>query len=270
VKAFPRDIEPMTLKERHVGIESELFVLNGVPQEGCSCGCESAISQVIPEEVDKELKKRGLLQNIGYDGGGREFRTNPISIKSILKQKRGLAYLTAYYAVLKANTKVVEAGGTHIHISVLDSDHENLEINAYAMAAAFYEQFQKVAGRKTHWAYRPGFGETIDDCRTYCNARKDRSGRRMYSMKGAILAPTYHKTLEFRGPVGSNDITDILAWVEFLNNVVTAVNREDINGITFKSLLEGKYISEYVKGLKGWRKLTRKDLNKTINTKKLV
>lgn len=255
MKAFPRDIDIKTLTERHVGIESELVVRHG---DG--------------DSLHPALSKNGILRSIGWDGGGREFRTNPISVKSLLKQVKGRKYVTEYYQHLKEHTVVTAQGGTHIHISILDKDNENMESNATAIATAFYDQFQKISGRRSTWARKLDFGNTIEECRRYCDERKsDPSGdQRVYIMKGSMLAPTAHKTLEFRGGVGSNNIEDILPWVEFLNNVVKAANRKNIDGLKFSDLLKGEHIAEYAKGLKDWRELSKKDLNQTVNVKALA
>jgi hypothetical protein len=207
----------------------------------------------------------GLLQSIGYDGGGREFRTNPISVRS-LNQIRGHKYLTEYYGVLKKNTEVLDSGGTHIHISILNTDHENLESNAYAMAIAFYNQFQKIAGRKTHWAWR-GDQRTLEQVKEWLDEHK--RGDRTYSLKGTMLGPTYHQTFEFRGPKGSNDCQEILAWVEFLSNITKICNRKSVEGVAFRELLKGDRISAYANSLKGWRKLGKKELEQTFRGAKL-
>lgn len=250
MKAFPKDVEVKTMTIRHIGVENELGVLGEITA------------------VSKGCNKRGLLQSIGYDGGGREFRTNPISVRS-LNQVRGCKYLTEYYGVLKANTEVLGSGGTHIHISILNSDHENMESNATAMAVAFFKQFQKISGRRTIWA-RQGHYNTIDEVRKNLKYRKQ--SERVYSMKGSMLNPTWHQTLEFRGGQGSNDSEEILAWVEFLNNITKVCNRKSIEGVQFKQLLKGKRIEAYVESLKGfrnWRKLTKRELDQKFNGSKL-
>jgi hypothetical protein len=250
MKAFPRDVTVQTMKVRHIGVENELGVR-----------CEM-------ETIQAELNKRGLLQSVGHDGGGREFRTNPISVKS-LNQVRGFKYVTEYYGMLAKNTTVLESGGTHIHISILNDDHENMEANATAMAITFYKQFQKIAGRQSMWARRLTDRiydtplNTTEQVRQYLAGRKLED--RVYSMKGSMLNPTRHQTLEFRGGKGSNDCTEILAWIEFLNNVVNACNRESVDGVQFKQLLKGKRISAYIKSLEGWRKLTKKELEQKFN-----
>lgn len=250
------------MTERHIGIESELRIKNDMTGE-----------QNVPRNVEYSLNEQGLLQSIGYDGGGREFRTNPISVKSILKQVRGRKYLTRYYDILSESTEVSERGGTHIHISILDKDHVNMESNATALAMAFFSQFQKIAGRSSHWASRfhiDGVGNTdITKLREYLD-RSRYICSRAYSHKGSMLNPTGHQTLEFRGGVGTNDIKDILAWIDFLNNVVKTSNRESVDGVKFGDLLKGETISEYVKGLKGWRKLSKRDLNKVVNVNALT
>lgn len=244
MKAFPRDIEVLTMTARHIGVESELGV--GVGNRTVSPALEMALS------------KRGLLHSIGHDGGGREFRTTPIAIR-VLNQVRGCRYLSEYYEELGKHTKVLNSGGTHIHISILTTDHENMETNATAMAIAFYTQFQKIAGRKSGWAYRLQ-DRTLTEVGSHL-ARNCYANRR-YGMKGSILGPTVHQTLEFRGPKGSNSSKEVLAWVEFLDNIVRTCNRKSIEGVQFKDLLKGERISEYISTFSAWRKLSKPDLER--------
>lgn len=253
MKAFPRDIEVQTLKERHIGIESELGV--------------GSNREILPLGLESKLQEKGLLQGIGFDGGGREFRTNPISCKSVLKQVRGRKYLEAYYVELSSCTTVLDSGGTHIHISILDSDHENMEANAVALATAFYEQFQKISGRSSRWARKFGFNR-LDEIKQYLNQYRNSS--RAYSLKGSMLAPTRHKTLEFRGPRGSNNCEEILAWVDFVDRVVKVANQESVGGVKFKELLKGQHIAKYIKDLPSNRKLSWHDLNTKLNINQLA
>lgn len=255
MKAFPRDIEVQTLSDRHIGVESELGINGGNIER-------------LPSGLEDKLQEKGLLQDIGFDGGGREFRTNPISCKSVLKQVRGRKYLEAYYIELSHHTTVLDSGGTHIHISILDSDHVNMEANAVALATAFYEQFQKISGRNTHWARSFGL-ETIDEVKNYLNARRIGDSR-VYGIKGSMLGPTRHKTLEFRGPKGSNNIGEILAWIDFVNRVVEVANRESVDGVKFGDLIKGSYITEYVENLPRNRRLSERDLNRKLNVEQLT
>lgn len=258
MKAFPRDVEVATMKERHIGIENELIV--------------GTQYQEVPPNITEKLRQRGFLNSVGHDGGGREFRTNPISIKSLLKQVKGNKYLCEYYDTLKSITKVADSGGTHLHISILNSDHPNMEANATALGVAFFEQFQKIAGRKTSWAR--SFGErqqatTLAGVKERVNSHKSTRGRTYY-LKGSMLGPTNHQTLEFRGPKGSNNKVEILAWAEFLDNVVKYANRDSVEGVKFGQLLEGNYISSYARGLKLLRRLSKKDLERTFNGSTLL
>jgi hypothetical protein len=251
MKAFPRDIEVQTLKTRHIGVESELYTGdNGYD---------------VPPEVEAGLRKRGLLMSIGVDGGGREYRTNPISVRS-LHQVRGEKYLREYYDTLKPVTKVIERGGTHIHISILPDDKPDMELHATALGIAFFRQFQKISGRTTHWADK-FYASSLRDLRERFAGYKGRcsSYHRAYAMKGSMLNPTGHGTLEFRGPKGSNDCNEILAWTEFLENVVKAANTKSIEGVKFADLIKGSRIEAYAAELKGWRKLSEADLNRTVN-----
>lgn len=263
MKAFPRNITVKTMKVRHIGIENELGVIDSWGSFGYG-----EISIVVRAILDKD----GLLSSIGSDGGGREFRTSPISIKS-LHQKRGYECLKRYYETLKPITRVLASGGTHLHISILEGDHPNMESNATAIAVAFFNQFSKIAGRNTHWAYK--FGQrvlcdasSVTGIRDFLN--QHRTSGRTYRWKGSMLAPTRHQTLEFRGPKGSNDPDEIFAWAEFLENVVNIANQDRINGVQFKDLLVGDRIGAYLTKLKGWRKLTAEQLNQKLNEKKLA
>lgn len=224
-------------------------------------------NETLPAGLRDRLDETGLLQSIGHDGGGREFRTNPISIKSLLKQVRGRKHFALYYQELSHSTEVLESGGTHIHISILDSDDENMEANAVALATAFYEQFQKIAGRQSGWAYKMQVRDISEVKRRLAERRQ---ADRHYSMKGTILGPTVHKTLEFRGPMGSNNADEILAWVEFLDTVVTVANKKSVDGVKFSDLLKGTHLAGYVESLSGWRKLSKTDLNRTLNTAHLA
>lgn len=243
MKAFPKDVEIKTMKKRHVGIENELQVRGDI------------------QPIAQACSRRGLLRSVGWDGGGREFRTVPIATHT-LKQVRGYKYVKEYYTELNKSTAVIDSGGTHIHISILSTDHANLELNVTAAAIAFHRQLQKISGRRSYWAPKPSWA-TIDRVRKEIEGRK--YGERAYQMKGYMLNPTYHQTFEFRGPKGSNDSEEILAWIEFLDNIVKVCNRESIEGVQFKRLLKGDRISTYVEGLKGWRKLTKKELEQKFD-----
>ena len=250
MKAFPRDINVRKLKERHIGVESELGIKS------------SPIIRELPDGLELKLNKKGLLHSVGYDGGGREFRTNPIRVKSLLKQKLGKRYFEGYYMELRRHTTVLPTGGTHIHISILDSDHENMEANAVALSSAFYREFQAISGRQSSWAPKLSFS-TYDDLKQYLASR--RQPNRSYYTKGYMLSPTAHKTLEFRGPKGSNNPEEVLAWIDFINRVVEVANRQSVNGVKFGDLIKGPYITKYVKSLIRRHELSKDDLNKTLN-----
>lgn len=253
MKAFPRDAD--CKKVRHIGIESEL-------------GVGPSNREELPPEVRAVVTKRGILQSIGNDGGGRELRTNPISVKC-LHQVRGPKYIREYYEVLRPVTNVLQSGGTHIHISILDDDHPNMESNATALAIAFHRQFQKISGRETGWAQRC-HTRTVEETKGFLDNRKARygGGARAYSRTGYMLGPTIHQTLEFRGPRGSNNAEEILAWADFMETVVKVANRESVDGVKFSDLITGKRIAEYVKTLA--TPLTKTELNQTINVMALA
>lgn len=252
MKAYPREAD--CGKVRHFGFENELAI-------GAYSDAE------LSGEGRDAIYDTRILESIGFDGGGREFRTIPIATRT-LKQVRGCRYVRQYYAVLKKEARVHSSGGTHIHISILDTDHESMEANAIALATAFFPQFQKIAGRKSHWAERPprsnitAIRTHIKECNRYYGARK--VGRSYH-----ILTATSHQTLEFRGPKGSNDADEMLAWAEFLENVVKVANRKSVHGVRFEQLLKGERIGEYARKLRGERRITKADLRTSLNEKQL-
>lgn len=255
MKAFPRDIDVQTLKLRHIGIESEL-------------GVGEFNRDNLTLTAREHMRKIGLLHSAGNDGGGREFRTCPISIRS-LYQVRGQKRLREYFEVLNKETKVLTSGGTHIHISILDTDHKNMEMNAIALSTAFYSQFQKICGRQSSWA-RMNEVSTLEDVENFIRGCRYDNGSRRYLRYHHMLTPTGRQTLEFRGPKGSNSGEEVLAWAEFLRNVVKVANHKSVDGVTFGDLLKGERIEAYAKTLKGWRKLTKTDMNKKLNVNALA
>lgn len=253
MRAYPKAIDVQTLTERHVGVESEL-------------GIRGRKREDLPPELEPTLEATRLLQSIGYDGGGREFRTTPISVKSLLEQARGRKRFEDYYQELSRCTEVLSSGGTHVHISLLGSDHVNIEANAMALATGFFEQFQKVAGRQSPWANKLN-ATSWDEINKWL--RKHRASPHLYRAKGSMFAPTGHKTLEFRGPKGSNSFTEVLAWIDFVNCVAEVANRKSVDGVQFRDLLGGSYIAEYVASLPADRVLSKLDLDKTLNVTNL-
>lgn len=85
-----------------------------------------------------------------------------------------------------------------------------------------------------------------------------------------MLGPTRYQTLEWRGPKGSNNPDEIMAWVEFINNVAKAANRKNIQGVKFSDLIKTERIAAYVAKLPKTRKLTDTELNQRINVRALA
>ena len=96
MKAFPRDIEVRTMTVRHIGIENELAV------EGKNeYDIQDPNRGNLPEKSMDKLSKHGIFQSIGHDGGGREFRTNPISLKAVYQVRMFLLdYFILFYLFL--------------------------------------------------------------------------------------------------------------------------------------------------------------------------
>ena len=145
-----------------------------------------------------------------------------------------------------------------------------MEANATALAIAFYQQFQRIAGRNSVWAQIP-LGASIKEVKEDLEKRHDRAGvyrrgNRAYSRSMRMLGPTLYQTLEFRGPKGSNDPDEILSWIDFMECVVKVANRKSIHGVKFSDLLKGERIAEYAKKCG----LTSAMLNATVDENNLL
>lgn len=245
MRAFPRDSD--CKKVRHIGIETEIDVIGTCPKAS-------------------DLDEEGLQR---YRAGqGVEFRTIPISVRS-LHGVRGTKRVQEHFDLIKSFTRVAQWGGTHLHISILDKDHPNLEANVISLTAAFFKEFQKVAGRRTEWAKRPEV-KSLNDAKALVAIMNIFGHReRRYSRRYLMITPSRYQTLEFRGPVGSNDSEEILAWADFLEKVIEVSNCDSVHGVQFKDLLVGDRISKYVSELIGWRVFTNRELNKKLNESKL-
>lgn len=242
MKAYPRASD--CKKVRHIGIETEIDITSTT-------------------EKRSSLDQTNLVR-LEYPGMV-EFRTIPISVNSF-HNVRGSKRIREHFDIIKSATKIAKWGGTHLHISILDKDNPNMEANALALTIAFYRQFQKISGRASTWARKPG-ANTIGAAKALVGDMRDEyTRRRIYNRQFFMITPSGYQTLEFRGPKGSNDADEILAWAEFLENTVKVANQDSVNGVMFKDLLVGDRISAYCKKLK----LTAKELNKTLNEAKLV
>ena len=109
---------------------------------------------------------------------------------------------------------------------------------------------------------------TMDDIKQ--KLEHSREHGRTYDRGYYMITPTAHQTMEMRGAVGSNDSEEVLAWAEFLKNVITRANRKSVKGTKFSDLLKGDRISKYVSGLEEWRKITKEELDKVINLEDLL
>lgn len=214
------------------------------------------------EWIWDELENKGIkVGGVGYDGGGKEFVTHPDSIT--LFKNGGSERFKKIVDMLKEYTEADTCSGTHINISKLESDHENTKSNLYWMSMVFGAQFQKIFGRRSHWARIPlpvNHFSTLDN-----EAKVFRAPIRRPSIKGMCLDPKgtiiveKEGRWEFRGPKATHDINEVLAWIEFCNNVLEACSQKSITNVKFEDLLRGNYIEAYAMRLRDERAITYSD-----------
>ena len=219
---------PASLKigqQRAIGVENELHTRlshNSAKHERPS----DSLFRMIAGKIGRENH---------YDSGAIEFTTHPIRI-SYAKSKTGYKEVSQYFERLKSITEVSRTNGTHIHISILREDHPLLEVRVLVIATAFYRQLQKIAGRETHWAQRANLREvSIDGAVEWLGTDRFNRNVSYRGRSGTILGPSRYQTLEFRGPKGTNDYEEILAWTELLENIVRVSNRKVLKTLSLIS-----------------------------------
>ena len=248
-------------KQRAVGIENELFMRGGR-------------NQYITQRQKQSINKKILLYT-KMDCGAIEFVTKPILLSS-LKWGNGRNQLDNYYKTIQKIAKVSSRNGSHIHISLLDTDRKDIVARVLFLQSIFYEQLQKVAGREATWAQSPRTMNMKIACEreemmcigrapVYNKKGVTRAGMRpKYTRSYYMITPTNKNTLEFRGPKGTVKTEEMLAWIELLHNIVKEANRPELFSLSFKDLLKGKNISQYVASLPKYRQLTEEQLNQTL------
>ena len=260
-KKYATIIHPKLGTHRAVGFENELKV-NGM---------EPTIywrRRTKIKQLEKLIARRDIFREMHTDGGGIEFTTKPIKA-SALYQKRTMKYIEEYYENLKKATTPISTGGTHIHISVLKTDHENMILNAVIIAQEFFTQLQKISGRQVHWASKPPEEDSKEGTKRRLSSMSFTvNGQKMYNRAYWMITPTNKGTLEFRGPMGSNNVDEILAWQELFANIVKEANRESVKGLQFAQLIRGERISKYIDNIQNsgaqWRKLSAEELLQPI------
>lgn len=260
-KKYATIIHPKIGTHRAVGFENELQV-NGLVFS-MSWRKKTKIKQ-----LEKLIARRDIFREMHTDGGGIEFTTKPIKA-SALYQKRTMKYIEEYYENLKKATTPISTGGTHIHISVLKTDHENIILNAVIIAQEFFTQLQKISGRQVHWASKPPEEHSMEGTKRRLSRMSfTANGQKVYNRAYWMITPTNKGTLEFRGPMGSNNMDEILAWQELFANIVKEANRESVKGLQFAQLLQGERISKYINEIQSgnitWRKLSAEELLQPI------
>ena len=250
-KVFPASLN--LKKQRAVAIENELYSKDRRKWQ--------------PPSKNEYKKAAGSIgREYHSDCGAIEYTTKPLRL-SYIRSKRGQRQLLSYYEGLSGIAKVSNHNGTHVHISLMDHDHPDIEARAIVIATQFYTQLQKIAGRNSlQWARSPG-KETVESAKKCLRGMKFRKtneyetpSRQSYGRQYWILTPTSRQTLEFRGPKGTVDPMEILAWTDLLENIVRVCNRKRLRTLHIREILKGKYLEPYVEKLVQEETLTQEDL----------
>lgn len=231
-------------------------------------------SNYMPEKFDKfqeESRKfvEGKLAELkigyggwGYDGGGKEIVSLPDSFTKF--EKGGSERFINLVNLVNGAMSPDEQSGTHIHISKLESDVKTTYENIYWFCMAFAPQIQKVFGRISHWAKTPlppdffeKYGETNKKLYEVPKIRPE--VRNVYN-KGSMVVNRGDR-YEFRGPKATNDLEEVLAWIEFCHNIVEVCAKGYIQEVPFADVLRGKYIRKYI------NKISKENKERAISAK---
>lgn len=230
------------------------------------------------EAYDEILKEERLpFAGAGDDGEDIELVTHPDSI-TLYKQGGSKRFKEAM-RFLKANAaggKKTPNSGTHVNVERLKNDDtEYIMDNAYWICMNFAIPLQKIAGRITHWAR---FNQYSNTGKNSCVEIENTFQKGIaYPSRVSVLteqkSPTIQRasynnckgqclvkksyTYEFRIFKATTDKNEVLAWVELCHNIIQlASGLKPVDEISMADLIQGEYISKYVKNLKGTRRLT--------------
>lgn len=213
--------------------------------------------------INKNLEELGVgYGGWGYDGGGKEIVSLPDSFTKF--EKGGSERFVNLVNLVNGAMSPDEQSGTHIHVSKLESDVKTTYENIYWFCMAFAPQIQKVFGRISHWAKTPlppdffeKYGETNKKLYEVPKIRPE--VRNVYN-KGSMVVNRGDR-YEFRGPKATNDLEEVLAWIEFCHNIVEVCAKGYIQEVPFADVLRGKYIRKYI------NKISKENKERAISAK---
>lgn len=262
-------------KVRTVGLELELLVSN----KRCPFNRETIQKNTTDgrslNRYFKAQKLDHLFPGIGYDGTDLEFTTHPDSISFYQnggspRFKTAIRYLKRY----TSGGRKADNSGTHVNISKLPNENTEYTLdNAYWICMNFGLQLQKIAGRVTHWAeFSPYYGQTrytrtspVEHTSKMTSRKPQSMLRAKQGVNKSTMLVDKSNVYEFRIFKASNNIDELLAWVELCYNIINLGSGEKpIEQITFQDIIQGSYIRQYAINLKGVRKLTDEDMEATI------
>ena len=247
--------------KRYFGVEQELMLKD-------RAHTWEAIDRI------KEVLDMTAIDNVTTDCGCYETIHKPLSLKEVQNGK----YLKKNVKALQPITKINKRGGTHVHISRLDSDPEWMTKNLIIIQHAFYKELQILSKRKSEqWAKDP-ITMTLSRAKAVEDKARDIEYKVRYNREATrteemasyarnywMITPNAKETYEYRGGRGTKDIRDIRAWAEMLRNIVELSKQKSLSGVTFGQIVKGPNIERMVNDM-----ISKGKLNKDIRKLKIV
>lgn len=281
-------------KTRTIGVEFECTISNEACPLYYADDYEEDPYDYDPDYDDEENHERSIefrdyimekynlsIPGVGRDGSGFEFVTEPDSIS--LYKKGGSNRFKNFVKFLTENGTPHEADGTHLHISKLDSDPEVTYKHLKWITSNFGLQMQKIFGRVSSWAMTAA---QIRYWQDFCNCTANQEiecilmpkeyqktiEKKNGNKEGMVINRTH--TYEFRGGKGSNDIDEVLAWIEMAHNMVNLATKtlKTIENTPFSHIVTGEHIEKYLKKIQENpnRAFSQEELDQTIATNKFI
>lgn len=228
VTGFTRFVED-ALKNTTIGIEMEFqyahkdnrrFITSGDKTFNFELNCfQKSDSRVDVSKNDAAIKDFKLLDSIGLDGGGKEFRFKPVRAKEYIDNLDKFAKLFNYLQQQGFKNSTGDAAGTHVHLdrfkfgSLANIVHF-IEFNA--RNADSLDKLWRRTGKQLSdmYTFRT---VTLDEAKRFitgCSSFSDLNGRAIRSCLRAN--PNGVGTFEFRNFNSSFDIRLLVARIVYL------------------------------------------------------
>lgn len=270
-------------KVRTVGVEFECTITNNDCPLYDLCSEDYYEDSDASYDFDHYTKEHYniYIPGVGSDGSEYEFVTEPDSMT--FYNKGGSERFQNFVRFLKENGEPKSADGTHIHISKLLDEPQEVFTKLKWLVSNYGLQLQKIFGRVSSWAQTPAqiwFFENFERCKAAPEMEHvlipknyKKIIEKPYGNKQGMVINRQH-TYEFRGGKGSNDIEEVLAWIQVAHNFVELATKtiEEIDTTPFSTLVEGEYIQKYLSKIQENpnRQFIAEELDQTIKSNTFI